>query len=196
MHLLVALLLVVQAPPSLRGGQQPRPDNKPLEKSAAYAFVDKEFIFTLEMVKPGVPVFNFVSTSEKEFSLLAKQVRLTFENRKVPGRFFLVDTGNPKEPMIVPSVHMRPKSSFGVRLQGDFGDEKEFWGATVTVGDEDFKLAPMTSFEFENLVLKVNRLNLASPDINDDWRVLQLENLGSRVPAAPSQRSRWGGGPG
>jgi len=29
----------------------------------------------------------------------------------------------------------------------------------------------------------VNRLNLASPDFSDDWRVLKLELLGSRSPA-------------
>ena len=48
---------------------------------------------------------------------------------------------------------------------------------------EDFKLVPLTSFEFENLALKINRLNLGSPDFSDDWRVLKLDTLGARVPA-------------
>ncbi len=191
MHLLIALALTLwQAPPPLSRSQAPRPENKPPDKSAYLAFVDREFIFTIEMVKPGVPIFNFVSTSDKEFNLLAKQVRLTLENRTTPGQFFVVDTGNPKEPLIVPSVRMRPKSSFGVRLQGEFGSEKELLAAKITIGEEEFRLVPLSSFDFENLVLKVNRLNLASPDISDDWRVLKLELIGSRVPASQRPRSR------
>jgi hypothetical protein len=158
----------------------PKLEKKPLDKSTYFAFVDREYIFTVEMVKPGVPIFNFVSLVDKEEYLYAKQVRLTLENRKVPGSFFLVDTGDPKEPVIVPSVRMRPKSSFGVRLQGEFGEEKELLGVSVLIGNEDLKLVPLSSFDFENLALKVNRLNLASPDLSDDWRVLKLENMGSR----------------
>ncbi len=172
--------------PSLSRQPVPTPANPdaPLEKSAYLAFVDREFIFTVELVKPGVPLFNFISMSDKEFNLLAKNVRLTLDNRKVPGKYFMVDTGDPKEPMIVPSVHMRPRSSFGVRLQGEFGSEKEVLGATVRVGDDDLKLVPLASFAFENLALKVGRLNLGSPDFTDDWRVLKLETLGTRGPAS------------
>jgi hypothetical protein len=75
-----------------------------------------------------------------------------------------------------------------VRLQGDFGGAKEINGAAVRLGDEDFKLAPLTSFEFENLVLKINRVNLDSPDFADDWHVLKLELIGSREKA--KRRSR------
>jgi hypothetical protein len=41
----------------------------------------------------------------------------------------------------------------------------------------------LTSFDFENLALKINRLNLDSPDFTDDWRVLKLEIMGSRESA-------------
>jgi hypothetical protein len=169
-------------------GQAPLPQvskepSQPLEKSAYFAFVDRDYIFTIEVVKPGVPLFNFVSMVDKESNLLAKQVRITLATRKVPARFFLVDTGDPKEPVIAPSVRMRPRSSFGVRIQGDFGDEKELWGISVRIGEEDFRMVPLTAFDFENLVLKVNRLNLGSPDFSDDWRVLKLDYLGSRIPA-------------
>jgi len=48
------------------------------------------------------------------------------------------------------------------------------------VGEEDMKLVPLASFDFENLALKVNRLNLRSPDFSDDWRILKLETMGTR----------------
>jgi len=183
--LLILLLSFFQAAPprlSRQPAASPTP-NAPVEKSAYLAFVDRDYIFTLEVVKPGVPLFNFVSMADKDYNLLARNVRITLENRKVPGKFFLVDTGDPKEPMIVPSVRMRTKSSFGVRLEGEFGQEKELLGATVRVGEEDLRLVPLASFDFENLALKVNRLNLGSPDFSDDWRVLKLEKIGSRGPA-------------
>jgi hypothetical protein len=157
----------------------------PVEKSAYLAFVDREYIFTVEVVKPGVLLFNFISMVDKDQNLQAKQIRLTLENRKIPGKFFIIDTGDPKEPVTVPSLRMRPRSSFGVRLQGEFADERELLGVTVRIGEEDFRLVPLASFDFENLSLKVNRINLDSPDFRDDWRVLKLEMLGTRGPGRP-----------
>jgi hypothetical protein len=153
------------------------------EKSAYFAFVDRDFIFTIEMVSPGVPLLNFVSMLDEEKVLSAKLVRLTLENRKASALTFLVDTGDPQEPVTIPSITMRPRSSFGVRIKGDFGSEKEVLGVTLRVGSEDFKLAPLTSLAFENLVIKVNRINLSSPDFRDDWQAVKLEVLGSRMPA-------------
>ena len=157
----------------------------PLEKSSYFAFVDRDYIFTVELPKPRVLLFNFISMVDKDHSLQAKQIRLTLENRKIPGKFFMIDTGDPKEPVLVPSLRMRPRSSFGVRLQADFGDERELLGVTIRLGEEDFKLVPLASFDFENLSLKVNRINLDSPDFRDDWRVLKLEMLGARGPGRP-----------
>jgi hypothetical protein len=139
-------------------------------------------------VSAGVPLFNFISMSDREFNLNAAEVRLTLENRKAPGKFFVIDTGDPKEPVITPSLRMRSRSAFGVRLQGEFDNAREVSGATVRVGDEDFNLVPLTSFDFENLALKVNRLNLGSPDFSDDWRVLKLEAMGSREPLKRRRR--------
>jgi hypothetical protein len=176
------LLLAGQAAPGT-----PAPP-APLEKSAYFAFVGRDFMFTVELVRAGVPLLNFVSMVDSSYQLSANEVRLTIDTRKVPAKFFMVDTGNPKEPLIVPSLTVRPRSAFGVRLQGDFEGAKDINGAAVRLGDEDFKLAPLTSFDFENLVLKINRLNLDSPDFADDWRVLKLELIGSREKA--KRRSR------
>lgn len=170
-----------------RGSQQPAPSapipSKALDRSAYYAFVDREYIFTLEMVKPGIPLLNFISMSDKENVLQAKLIRLVLGPRKVPAKFFMVDTSDPAQPVIVPSVRMRARSSFGVRLQGEFGEEKELSEVTLQIAEEEFRLVPLSSLDFENLVLKCNRLNLGSPDFRDDWRILKLETMGSRGPA-------------
>jgi hypothetical protein len=155
-----------------------------LEKSVYFAFVDHDYIFTVEVVSPGVPLLNFVSMTDGVAILAAKQVRLRLENRTAIGTTFLVDTGDPKQPMITPSLTMHARSSFGARIQGGFSNAKELLGVTIRVGEEDFKLVPLTSLAFENLVLKVNRINLGSPDFRDDWRVLNLETMGTRTPAS------------
>jgi hypothetical protein len=184
--LILLITLAGQLPPKPIAPPPPTSapaESKPLDRSAYFAFVDRDYIFTIEMVKPGIPLFNFISMSDEEKLLPAKEVRLTLENRKAPGKFFMIDTGDPKQPVIVPSVRLRPKSSFGVRLQGDFDNAKDLMGVTVRCGGEDFALVPLSSFDFENLALKINRLNLGSPDLREDWRVLKLEAVGTRSPA-------------
>jgi hypothetical protein len=155
-----------------------------LEKSAYFAFVDHDYIFTVEAIGPGILLLNFVSMTEDAKPLAAKQVRVKLENRTVLATTFQIDTGDPQQPLITPSLTMRPRSSFGARIRGEFGAAKELLGVTVRVGEEDLKLAPLTSLAFESLVLKVNQINLGSPDFRDDWHVLKLEVMGTRAPAS------------
>lgn len=183
MYAILVLVLtgmqVIQSAPSRKPAEQPP---KTLEKSAWFAYVDRDYIFTCEVTKPGQIIFNFVSMSDDEELLSAKLVRVGFENRKVPATFFSIDTGNPKEPVIVPSIRLKPRSSFGVQLRGEFPAEPVLYDAVVGLSATDYDLVPLTSFEFENLALKVNRLNLGSPDFADDWRVLKLEAMGTKKP--------------
>ena len=153
---------------------------EPLEKSAYFAYVDREFIFTIEIVKPGVPLFNFVSMAEEDHQLIAENVRLMLGNRKSAVKIFAIETGEFQRPMSVVSLTMHPRSSFGFRLDGNFGNVREIFGASIRVEEDEFKLAPLTRYDFELLVKKANRINLGSPDFNGDWRVLNLETLGSR----------------
>ncbi len=181
LFLLVRLSLAAQLPSepsSTAPGESPS-----LEKSSFFAFVDRDYIFTVEVVKPGVPLLNFVSMSDEDIKLPAKNVRFSLENRKAAVKLFAIETADARQPMIVHSLAIHPRSSFGVRLEGDFDKVKEFFGVTVRIGKEDLKLVPLTKFDFEGLVLKVNGLNLGSPDFSDDWRVLRIEKMGSRSPA-------------
>jgi len=191
-HLLLAWVVFTQAlPPGALGQERSGATTDP-EKSAYFAFVDRDYVFTVEVVSPGVPILNFVSMTDTTRSLPAKQIRLRLQSRTVVASYFLVDTGNPQEPISAPAVTMRPRSSFGVRIQGSLEGARELYGVTLRVGDEELKLAPLTSMAFENLVLKINRINLASPDFRDDWNALKLEFLGSRA-SAPRRQEFPGG---
>jgi hypothetical protein len=158
----------------------------PLEKSAYFAFADRDYIFTIEVIDPGVPILNFVSMTDKDINLLAKNIRLTLENRKAVAKVLSVESGDFQQPMVLSSLTMHPRSSFGVRIDGDFDKAKEIYGAVIRLGAEDFKLVPLAGFDFEALAKKVNRLNLESPDFSEDLRVLRLERMGSRSPVRKS----------
>lgn len=179
--LLLCLLFMKPSPAEIQ--TNPSNQSRSPETSEYFAFVDRDYIFTIEVVRPGVILFNFVSMTDKDISLPAKNLRLTLANRKIPAKLFAIDTANPKEPMLLPSLTMHPRSSFGVRVEGDFGDVEKLYGVSIRVGNEDFKLDALDSFDFESLVLKVNRLNLDSPDFSEDWHVLKMERIGRRVPA-------------
>jgi hypothetical protein len=161
-------------------------ENPPLEKSAWFAFADPEYIFTIEIVKPGVPLLNFVSMADKDISLFAKNIRLKIENRTAVASVLAIETGDFQQPIDRLSLTVHPRSSFGVRMDGDFDRAKELSGATIRLGAEDFKLIPLSRDDFEALALKVNRLNLRSPDFSEDWRVLRLHPMGTRSAARKS----------
>ena len=156
------------------------PQTHPPDKSAYFAFVDRDYIFTIEIVKPGVPLLNFVSMTDQDARLQAKNVRFTLENRKVTAKTFAVEAGGQSQAIPVMALSVHPRSSFGVRVNGEFDNAREVLGATIRFGSEDLKLAPLSNFDFEVLVSKVNQINLGSPDFSEDWRVLRLQKMGER----------------
>jgi hypothetical protein len=169
--------------------QEPSPSaGKALDKSAYYAFVDRDYIFTIEVVEPGIPLLNFISMAEGETKLVAKNIRIELQNRKAATKLLSIETGDANQPMRVGWLNIRPRSSFGLRLVGDFGDAKEISGAIIRLGEEDLTLAPLTSFDFEFLAMRINRINLGSPDFSEDWTTLRFQKLGSRAPARKSSR--------
>jgi hypothetical protein len=169
--------------------QTPVPAEKqPLEKSSYYAFVDRDYIFTIEVVKPGIPLLNFVSMTDTEARIQAKDIRLALENRKASPTLISVETGQFQHPMSVTSLAVHARSSFGVRLDGDFEDARQLYGAAIRMGSDDFQLVPLSRFDFEALVVKVNHLNLGSPDFSEDWRVLKIEPMGTRSAARRRDR--------
>ncbi|MDM7994706.1 MAG: hypothetical protein QUT30_03360 [Acidobacteriota bacterium] len=160
--------------------EKPASPRPPLEKSAYFAFVDRDYIFTIEVADPGVLLLNFVSMTNTPMKLVARDIRIGLQNRKTAVKLLSVETGDFNQPMRIGWLNILPRSSFGLRLTGDFGDAKEIYSAVLRLGDEDFTLAPLTSFDFEFLAARINRINLGSPDFSEDWRVLQFQKLGSR----------------
>ncbi|HSW40355.1 MAG TPA: hypothetical protein VLL97_12780 [Acidobacteriota bacterium] len=162
------------------GGQAVEKENIVLDRSAWFAFVARDYIFTIELAEPGMPILNFVSMTDGPARLPAGNIQLALENRKAAVSLFAVETGQSGQAVLLASLTIHPRSSFGVRLEGDFGKERELHGAAIRLENEVFHLAPLTKPDFEQLVTKVNRLNLDSPDFRDDWKLLRLEPTGKR----------------
>jgi len=165
------------------GSPQTSEQRKPLAKSPYLAFVDREYIFTIEIAKPGIPILNFVSMVNAESKLQAKNIQLNLENRKSAAKTLAFETGQFQQPMLLNSITMKPRSSLGLRIECDLGATTELNGATIRIGDENFTLVPLSNYDFENLALKINRINLGSPDFSEDWRILKFEMIGTRSPA-------------
>jgi len=187
-HTILILLLLL--PAQAQEMERAATGRQPLEKSAYFAFVDRDYIFTIEVVDPGVLLLNFVSMADVPMKLVARDIRIGLQNRKTAAKLLSVETGDFNQPMRVGWLNILPRSSFGLRLTGDFGDVKEIYSATVRLGDEDLTLAPLTSFDFEFLAARINRINLGSPDFSEDWRVLQFQKLGSRSTVRKFGRGR------
>jgi hypothetical protein len=166
------------------GGFAGTEDKEP-ESSPFFAYVGRDFIFTIEVVEPGTPLLNFVSITDREEKLQAKDIRLSMGNRQVNATLFFIEADRYQDPLAVSSIRMNPRSSFGFRLEANLQKATELFGVEITVGNAKFELAALTKFDFETLVRKVNRINLGSPDFRDDYRVLDIELLGKRSTSLP-----------
>ena len=159
--------LMVGAPPAQPSGQ-------------LFAFVDYDFIFTLELVRPGVPILNFVHAGKGNYFLKADEIRIIAGIKLYRPRLFEVDTSVAKDPMRISGLRVHPHSSFGLTLVGDLAGLEAIDKVTVKLGADLFQLQPMDKTAFEVLAKQVNQLNLLSPDIREDFRVLEIRPCGSR----------------
>ena len=161
------------------------PAEEPLKESPYFAYVGREYIFTIEIVKPGNPILNFVSMTDREEKLRAKDVRLDLGNRQAAARLFHIELDRNQQDITVPSISVHPRSSFGFSLGGSFGNTQTLRGVEIDFNEGKFKLAPLAAFDFETLVRKINRINLKSPDFRDDFQVLNLDLIGTYTSGRP-----------
>ena len=66
------LILMGQGTPAGTTAKTQGATPKSLEKSSYFAFVDRDYIFTLKVVAPKVPLLNFVSMIDEAKTLPAK----------------------------------------------------------------------------------------------------------------------------
>jgi hypothetical protein len=145
-----------------------------------FIFLDQEIILTLELVRPGVPIFNFVNLGNGSFLLQASNVRIISGIKLYRPNLFDIDTSTRNDPLRVSAIKVHPHSSFGLTLKGNIEAITEIDRVTIELGPDRFELQSISTQDFEALSAKISKLSLISPDIRDDFRVLEIKSLGSR----------------
>jgi hypothetical protein len=148
-------------------------------------FIDYQFIWTLEMVKrPGgdsVPVLNIITFKDGEWDLRPEQVHLEDRRRReIEVEKFSIDTGVPGEPYVVQYMKVHGESFIGLDLKGDFGGLHELKEVSIDLGNDRFILEPVDCLAFEGIAHKINQVNFESPDLHQDYEVLEIELRGRR----------------
>jgi hypothetical protein len=183
MNKVFLLIFLLSSTAELLGVQEADP-NQP-KKSRCHVFVDYQFIWTLEMVDGGgetpIPVVNIVTFAKGQWDLRPEQVHL-FANRRREAEIkrFSLDTGVAGNPYLVQYLKVLGESFIGMDLIGDFGGFLELSQVSFDLGDNRFVLEPIDCLQFETLVSKINQVNFDSPDLRQDYSVLNLSLHGKR----------------
>ncbi|MDA2927932.1 hypothetical protein MYX78_12015 [Acidobacteria bacterium AH-259-G07] len=163
-------------------------EDKPASKSSpCHVFIDDQNIWTLEIVQDPdgvlVPILNIITFSRGQWEFRPPQIHIVNQKgREARVEKFEMDTGVPGEPYIMRYLRVLGNSFIGLNLVGKFDDFTDATRVLIDLGRERFHLQPLDCMDFEMLAEKINRINIDSPDIWEDFDVLQIEYVGERGP--------------
>ncbi len=156
------------------------------EASLCHAFVDYDFIATLEVVRTRTavtPIFNVVALASGNWEIEPGQLQLIDDQGKTHKvETFSFDSGDPDNPYQSPYLEIRGGQFAGVDLVGDFSDVTALSKVELAVGEDQLILQPMDCDEFEKLVGQIGRLEIGSADTIAAFQVLNIPLLGERNP--------------
>lgn len=128
-----------------------------------------------------VPILNIVTLDRGEWDFRPVQVTLVNpEGRIAEVERFSISTGVEGEPYLTNYLKIHGNSFIGFDLVGDFEDFRTLTEVSIEMGDNLFRLEPLLPSVFESLVTKIDQINVDSPDIREDFRVLGIRFMGSR----------------
>lgn len=177
---LTALMVLVAG--SLVWGQSAAPAAP--EASRCHAFIDTDFIWTLEMVQEPsgrlTPILNIVTLIRGQWEFRPNQVRIYGRSgREATLQRFSIETG--ADPYVTEYFKVLGNSFIGLDLIGSFEDEfAEPSRVAIDLGNDQFELQVLGCLEFDRLVDQINQINFDSPRIEDDFEVLRIEPVGKR----------------
>lgn len=154
------------------------------KSSLCLAFVDYDFILTLEVVRSGstvTPIFNVVSLAAGEWEFQPPQLKVTDDQgREIPVTNFSFDSGDPRNPTLAPYLKLRGGDSAGFDLVGEFGAVDGLSRVSLEIGKDRLVLQPLDCNEFEDLLDRVGRLEFGSGNVMGAFQTLNLRLLGER----------------
>lgn len=162
---------------------------RPPESSGCHVFIDDQNIWTLEVIQARdgdiVPIVNIITFSPGEWDFRPREIRLYNGDQEVRAEKFSMDTGVPDEPYLMEYLRVLGNSFIGLDLLGDFGDFAEPSQVVIDLGEDRFQLEPIDCMDFETLAGKIDQINFNSPNLWDDFDVLNIEFMGEKIPLPP-----------
>ena len=178
----LALLLTL----GMAGALGQAPAASPSEPSPCHVFIDDQNIWTLEVVQERtgevIPILNIITLSPGSWDFRPRDIQLVgTDPAPVPVERFSMDTGVPDEPYVMEYLRVRGRSFIGLDLLGDFDNLPQPQRVLIDLGKDRFELQPLNCRQYEAVAEKIDRINIESPDVWEDFRFLGIDFMGNRT---------------
>ena len=155
------------------------------EFSACHVFLDDQNIWTLETLQEPdgttIPILNIITFSPGAWDFRPREVHIyNPENQEAMVEKFSMDTGVPGEPYLMEYLSVKGNSFIGLDLLGTFENFVEPARVVIDLGEDRFQLQVLDCLDFNALAEKIDQVNFDSPNIWEDYEVLQIEFLGEK----------------
>jgi len=155
--------------------------------SACHVFIDDENIWTLEVLEEPdrslVPILNIITFTPGRWDFRPGQVSIQgAEGTSAQVRSFSMDTGVPGEPYVMEYLAVRGNSFLGLDLIGNFEEFAAPSQVTIDLGRYRFELQPLDCAEFNRVAGQIDQVNFDSPNLWEDFRVLEIQFIGGKIP--------------
>jgi hypothetical protein len=151
--------------------------------SQCLAFVDYDFIWTLELVKEQdgtTPIFNAICLSRGQWELEPGEIRLYLGKDELRATDFSIDSGDPANPRLTKYLGIRGPDFVGVDLVGDFKKLDVLTKVVIELGKDRFILDPLDCSDYDALLDKLSQLELDSSSQVDRFEALGIKLFGRR----------------
>jgi hypothetical protein len=165
------------------------PQRQSPEPSRCHVFIDDQNIWTLEVIEDRggaiIPIINIITFSPGEWDFRPREIRLYSGDQEARAEKFSMDTGVPDEPYLMEYLRVLGNSFIGLDLLGKFDNFAEPTQVVIDLGEDRFQLEPLECMDFEALAGKIDQINFNSPNLWEDFEVLQIEFMGQKMPVPP-----------
>ena len=154
------------------------------EPSLCHAFVDYDFVWTLEVVRQRAsvtPILNAIAFASGEWEVQPSQIKITDDKgATLKVEDFSFDSGDPNSPYLNPYFKLRGGEFIGMDLIGDFATVDALSRVEIDAGRDRFILEPIDCNAFEDLADKIGQLEIGTGDQVATFQMLNIPLIGTR----------------
>ena len=156
------------------------------EVSRCHAFIDDQNIWTVEILEDPkgeiVPILNIITFSLGGWDFRPQEIYIyNQQGEEAVVERFSMYTGVPGEDYLMQYLKIRGDSFIGLDLLGQFDEFSEPTRIAIDLGEDRFQLEALDCIDYDALVEKIDRINVDSPNLWEDFDVLQIKFLGEKT---------------